>query len=260
MEAPIIEYRDVYKRFGAPVLEGVSLSVAEGETLAIVGPSGTGKSVLLKTTIGLIMPDRGEVFVAGRSVTRASTRELATIRREVGYVFQNAALFDSLSVYDNLKMGLPRSVLDRLRPADVAAHVCAALEDVNLEPEAVLGKLPAELSGGMRKRVGLARAIIGKPRILLYDEPVTGLDPVNVAAVDRLILSIARRSHVTSVIVTHDIEGILAICDRIALLESCKLRFVGTPDEFRRSTDAMVQAFAHREQATAAALQNTVRH
>jgi phospholipid/cholesterol/gamma-HCH transport system ATP-binding protein len=254
MAAPIVEYRDVYKRFDAPVLAGVSLSVAEGEKLAIVGPSGTGKSVLLKTTIGLITPDRGEVFVAGRSVTRAGTRELEEIRGQVGYVFQSAALFDSLSVYDNLTMGLPPALIKQARPREITQRVCQALADVNLDPGAVLGKFPAELSGGMRKRVGLARAIIRRPKILLYDEPVTGLDPVNVAAVDRLIVSIAERERVTSLIVTHDIEGVLAMCDRIALIEGCKLRFVGTPEAFRSSQDELVRAFAHRGEATAAAI------
>jgi phospholipid/cholesterol/gamma-HCH transport system ATP-binding protein len=260
MAESIIEYRNVYKRFDVPVLEDVSLSIAEGETLGIVGPSGAGKSVLLKTTIGLIAPDRGEVFVAGRSVTRASARELDDIRGRVGYVFQHSALFDSMSVYDNVAMGLSRDLLKQLPAREVTRRVRQALVDVNLDADALFTKLPDELSGGMRKRVGVARAIVGKPQILLYDEPVTGLDPMNVAAVDRLIVSIAARDHVTSVIVTHDIEGILAICDRIALIESRRLRFVGTAEAFRSSSDEMFMAFAHREEATAAAVRSLVRH
>jgi phospholipid/cholesterol/gamma-HCH transport system ATP-binding protein len=165
-----------------------------------------------------------------------------------------------MPVYDNVAMGLSRDLLNQLPAREVSRRVRQALADVNLDADAVLAKLPDELPGGMRKRVGVARAIISRPQILLYDEPVTGLDPMNVAAVDRLIVSIAAREHVTSVIVTHDIEGILAICDRIALLEGCKLRFVGTPEAFRSSADEMVMAFAHREEATAAAVRSFVRH
>ena len=254
MPETIIEYRDVHKSFDAPVLDGVSLSVAEGEILAIVGPSGTGKSVLLKTTIGLITPDSGEVIVKGQSVTRAGAGELQEIRRKAGYVFQYAALFDSMNVYENVVMGLPEGSLKTLGKKEVTRRVRQAVEDVNLDPDVVLPKLPAELSGGMRKRVGLARAIVGHPHIVLYDEPVTGLDPVNTAAIDRLIVKISQATGVTSLIVTHDIEGVLAICDRIALLEGGKLRFVGTPDEFRHSPHELVRAFADREAAAAAAV------
>lgn len=253
MAETIIEYRNVHKKFDVPVLDGVSLSVSKGEVLAIVGPSGTGKSVLLKTTIGLICPDSGDVFVNGRSVVSAGTRELQEIRQKAGYVFQYAALFDSMNVYENILMGLPENAMKALGKEEVTRRVVQSLRDVNLDPHQVLSKLPADLSGGMRKRVGLARAIVGKPEILLYDEPVTGLDPVNSAAIDRLIVQIAQSTGVTSLVVTHDIEGVLAICDRIALLEGGKLRFVGLPDEFRNSTEPIVQAFANRAAAAAAA-------
>ena len=153
----------------------------------------------------------------------------------------------------------PEGALKRMGRREVTARVARALEDVNLDPAIVLGKLPAELSGGMRKRVGLARAIVGEPQILLYDEPVTGLDPVNAASVDRLICDIAERTHVTSIVVTHDIEGALSISDRIALLEGGKLRFLGTPDEFRRSRDPLVRAFADRQAAVAAAMDGSAR-
>lgn len=254
MAETIIEYRDVHKTFDVPVLAGVSLSVAKGEILAIVGPSGTGKSVLLKTTIGLVIPDRGDVLIEGQSVLSASRSELAVIRRKAGYVFQYAALFDSMNVYENVVMGLPEGAEKKLGQREVLKKVVNALEEVNLDPAQVMGKLPAELSGGMRKRVGLARAIIGEPRILLYDEPVTGLDPVNTAAVDHLIVQIAEHTGVTSLVVTHDIEGVLEICDRIALLEGGHLQFVGTPDEFRQSQNELVQAFADRRAAIAAAM------
>jgi phospholipid/cholesterol/gamma-HCH transport system ATP-binding protein len=255
----MIEYRDVYKAFDVPVLSGVSFTVESGETLAILGPSGTGKSVLLKTTIGLIVPDAGDVFIDGQSVFAADAEQLQTIRRKAGYVFQNAALFDSMNVFENVAYGLPEGALKRLGRREVTRRVVRSLEEVNLDPSVVMTKLPAELSGGMRKRVGLARAIVGEPQILLYDEPVTGLDPVNAVAVDRLITDIAERTHVTSIVVTHDVEGALSISDRVSLLEGGKLRFLGTPDEFRRSADPLVRAFADRQAAVEAALAGSAR-
>jgi phospholipid/cholesterol/gamma-HCH transport system ATP-binding protein len=251
--APVIQYRDIHKTFDAPVLAGVSLDVAEGETLVIVGPSGTGKSVLLKTTIGLIVPDRGDVLLNGASVVSASREKLQEIRRRVGYVFQNAALFDSMNVYENVAFGIQAGIAKELGKDEVLRRVVTALDDVNLDPRLVMPKLPSELSGGMRKRVGLARAIVGRPEILLYDEPVTGLDPINAAAVDRLIKYIGDKTKVTSIVVTHDIEGGLLLADRVALLEGGKLRFIGTPDGFRHSEDPLVRAFADRDAAMAAA-------
>jgi phospholipid/cholesterol/gamma-HCH transport system ATP-binding protein len=249
----VIEYIDIHKAFDVPVLSGVDLTVATGETLSIVGPSGTGKSVLLKTTNGLLPPDRGDVRIDGVSVYAANDGDLDGIRRKVGYVFQYAALFDSMNVFENICMGLPDRDAKRARTPEVFRKVCDALEDVNLDPAYVLAKLPSELSGGMRKRVGLARAIVGRPEIILYDEPVTGLDPVNTAAVSHLILDIRERTHVTSIVVTHDIEQALEISDRVALLEHGKLRFVGPPDEFRASQDPVVRAFADRRAAAEAA-------
>jgi phospholipid/cholesterol/gamma-HCH transport system ATP-binding protein len=255
----MIEYRDVHKTFDVPVLAGVSFTVETGETLAVVGPSGTGKSVLLKTTIGLIVPDRGDVIIDGQSVFAADVDGLQAIRRKAGYVFQNAALFDSMNVFENVAYGLPEAVLKTLGRREVLRRVSRSLIDVNLDPDVVLGKLPSELSGGMRKRVGIARAIVGEPQILLYDEPVTGLDPVNAASIDRLISDIAERTGVTSVVVTHDIEGGLSISDRVALLEGGKLRFLGTPEEFRLSREPLVRAFADRQAAVEAALEGSAR-
>ena len=255
----MIEYRDVHKAFDVHVLSGVSFTVETGETLAVLGPSGTGKSVLLKTTIGLIVPDAGDVFIDGQSVFAADAEQLQTIRRKAGYVFQNAALFDSMNVFDNVAYGLPEGALKKLGRKEVTRRVSRSLEEVNLDPAIVMSKLPAELSGGMRKRVGLARAIVGEPQILLYDEPVTGLDPVNAVAVDRLITDIAERTHVTSIVVTHDVEGALSISDRVSLLEGGRLRFLGTPDEFRRSDDPLVRAFADRQAAVEAALAGSAR-
>jgi phospholipid/cholesterol/gamma-HCH transport system ATP-binding protein len=250
----VIEYIDVHKAFDVPVLSGVDLTVETRETLSIVGPSGTGKSVLLKTTNGLLVPDRGDVRIDGVSVYRTGDG-LAEIRRKVGYVFQYAALFDSMTVFENICTGLPEAEEKRSRSPEVLRKVCEALEDVNLDPALVLKKLPSELSGGMRKRVGLARAIVGRPEILLYDEPVTGLDPVNTAAISRLILQIREHTPVTSIVVTHDIEQALEISDRVALLTHGKLRFVGTPAAFRASSDPVVRAFADRQAAARAALQ-----
>jgi phospholipid/cholesterol/gamma-HCH transport system ATP-binding protein len=250
----VIEYIDIHKAFDVPVLSGVDLTVQTGETVSIVGPSGTGKSVLLKTTNGLLVPDRGDVRIDGVSVYNSSRAQIESMRRKVGYVFQYAALFDSMTVYENVLIGLPEAEARRPRDPAVLRKIAEALEDVNLDPFQVLQKLPAELSGGMRKRVGLARAIVGRPEILLYDEPVTGLDPVNTASVSALILSIRERRPVTSIVVTHDIEQALQISDRVALLEHGKLRFVGPPAEFRASDDPVVRAFADRQAAAEAAL------
>ena len=248
----MIEYRDIWKSFDVPVLAGVTLSVEEGEMFALFGPSGTGKSVLLKTTLGLIEPDHGDVCVGGESVFYGGKDGLMHARNMVGYVFQNAALFDSLNVLDNVLMGIPEDELPTLARADAARRAWEALDLVNLNPKVVLGKLPSELSGGMRKRVGIARAIVGKPRILLWDEPTTGLDPINTAAVERLIVRLSEELETTSLVVTHDIEGGLEICDRVAMLDGGKVRFLGTPEEFRASPDPVVQAFVHRAAAEAA--------
>lgn len=250
----MIEYRDIHKAFDDnPVLRGVSLTVETGECLSIVGPSGTGKSVLLKMTNGLLRPDFGDVLVDGVSVVDAKRRVLQRIRKKVGYVFQHAALFDSMTVCQNVSQGLPDDEARRCHDADVLTKVCAALDAVNLEPGEILHVLPADLSGGMRKRVGLARAIIGQPEVLLYDEPSTGLDPVNSAVISLLIKDIRQRMKVTSIVVTHDIEQAFDISTRIALLQDGQLRFVGTPAEFRNSSDPAVRAFADRQAAASRA-------
>jgi phospholipid/cholesterol/gamma-HCH transport system ATP-binding protein len=248
----MIEYRNIHKAFDIPVLSGVNMTVETGEMFALFGPSGTGKSVLLKTTIGLIVPDQGDVEIDGLSVYRGPSDALDQIRRKVGYVFQHAALFDSLNVFENVSMGIPESDLARMPRAEVVRKVWEALEIVNLEPREILTKLPSELSGGMKKRVGIARAIVGRPEILLWDEPTTGLDPINTAAVERLIKRLSDELEVTSLVVTHDVEGGLLICDRVAMLHSGTLRFCGTPQEFRDSPDPVVQAFVDRAAAEAA--------
>jgi phospholipid/cholesterol/gamma-HCH transport system ATP-binding protein len=248
----VIEYRNIHKAFDLPVLSGVDMRVETGEMFALFGPSGTGKSVLLKTTIGLVVPDVGEVEVDGISVYRGGQGAVETVRQKVGYVFQHSALFDSLNVFDNVAMGVPENVLARMSRKESATKVWEALELVNLEPREILSKIPSELSGGMKKRVGIARAIIGRPEVLLWDEPTTGLDPINTAAVERLIQRLSRELQVTSLLVTHDVEGGLMICDRVAMLDSGTLRFCGTPDEFRACPDPVVQAFVDRAAAEAA--------
>jgi phospholipid/cholesterol/gamma-HCH transport system ATP-binding protein len=248
----VIQFRNVYKAFDQPVLTGVDLRVETGEMFALFGPSGTGKSVLLKTTLALVVPDRGDVEVDGDSVFFGGSRALRRIRRKIGYVFQNAALFDSLNVFDNVAMGIPEDESLQLSTAQMARRVWDALEIVNLEPDEVLEKVPSELSGGMKKRVGIARAIVGRPEILLWDEPTTGLDPINTAAVERLIKRLSKELEVTSLLVTHDVEGGLIMCDRVAMLHSGKLRFCGSPQEFETSSDPVVRAFVDRAAAEAA--------
>lgn len=248
----MIRYEGIEKSFDLPVLRGVSLEVERGEMFGIFGPSGTGKSVLLKTTIALIRPDRGQVWVDGKPVHTGSKDTLERVRGKVGYVFQHAALFDSVNVFENVEMGVPEAELARMPRCEVARRVWQALDLVNLEPSEVMAKLPSELSGGMQKRVGIARAIVGRPEILLWDEPTTGLDPINTAAVERLITRLSRDLETTSIIVTHDIEGGLDMCDRVAMLEGGSVRFQGSPEGFRASPDPVVQAFIDRAAAEAA--------
>lgn len=243
----MIELKDVAKRFGAQVvLDGVTLTVKEGETLALLGPSGTGKSVLLKHIIGLLRPDRGEVIVDGQHVAKLKRKDLAALRSTIGYVFQNGALFDSMNVYENIRLGLtnPEQYNDK---EFVDGRVLECLKIVNLAPEVVSKKMPSELSGGMRKRVGIARAIAGKPKYLLYDEPTSGLDPVNSDIIDTMIKRLDTELGVTSIMVTHDVRGAFRTADRIALLTAGKIVAIGTPEEFRDSTVPEVKAFLERD-------------
>ena len=241
----MIEFRNLKKSFGdLVVLNGVDLVVNEGETLALLGPSGTGKSVLLKHAIGLLEPDAGDVFVDGISIVNATPDELARVRKHVGYVFQNAALFDSLTVAENLYLaqneegGNRKSTICREEAKELLARV-------NLKPD-VLDKMPGELSGGMRKRVGVARAIASKPRYLLWDEPTTGLDPVNADTIDDLIMEVSDNLGVTSIVVTHDLDTAFEVGDRIALLYDGKVRASATPADIMQSEDPVVRRFVRR--------------
>jgi phospholipid/cholesterol/gamma-HCH transport system ATP-binding protein len=245
----MIEFKNLHKRFGEHVvLRGVDLTVAEGETLVLLGPSGTGKSVLLKHAVGLLDPDEGDVVVDGVSIARASAAELLAVRRRVGYVFQNAALFDSMTVLENLWLALDA---DEQHPRSVAScrdEAAALLERVNLDP-VVLERRPGELSGGMRKRVGVARAIASRPKYLLYDEPTTGLDPVNAEKIDTLILELRQELGVTGIVVTHDMESAFRVGDRIALLSEGRLRACDTPAGILASEDPVVRQFVSRGRA-----------
>jgi phospholipid/cholesterol/gamma-HCH transport system ATP-binding protein len=248
----LIEFKNVKKSFGEQVvLNGVDLIVQEGETLALLGPSGTGKSVLLKHTIGLLYPDDGDVIVDGISIVNATPAELHSVRRSVGYVFQNAALFDSLTVAENLALAqVPEGASTSLQAC--RAEAIDLLAKVNMAP-AVLNKFPAELSGGMRKRVGVARAIASRPRYLLWDEPTTGLDPVNADNIDDLIMEVSRDLGVTSIVVTHDLDTAFEVGDRIALLYEGKVRTSGTPAEVLENTDPVVVRFMRRTRMDKAA-------
>jgi phospholipid/cholesterol/gamma-HCH transport system ATP-binding protein len=235
-----IQLIGVEKSFGRRVvLAGVSLEVREGETLVVIGHSGAGKSVLLKTIVGLVVPDAGKVLVDGQDVTRLSREELNRLRRRIGYVFQFAALFDSMTVAENVAMGLRR--IREMSESEIRARVAESLRLVELE--GYEDAYPAELSGGQRKRVGLARAIATRPKYLLYDEPTTGLDPVTTAVIDRLILKMDEELGVTSVVITHNMESAYRVADRIAMLYEGRIRFIGTPEEIRQTTDPVVSAF-----------------
>ena len=234
----MIELRDVHKAFGQKeVLRGITLEIPTGANTVIIGYSGTGKSVLLKCVIGLLQPDRGEVLVDGARVGDMERDELAALRGTVGYVFQSAALFDSLTVGDNIRLGLRRRGTDT---EEMDERVRESLEVVDLA--GTEAKFPSELSGGMRKRVGVARAIALKPRYLLYDEPTTGLDPVTSAVMDQLIMR-TRDLGVTGVIVTHDMRSAFSTGDRIAMLYEGTIRQIAAPDELRHSEDTVVRQF-----------------
>ncbi|HWO88355.1 MAG TPA: ATP-binding cassette domain-containing protein [Gemmatimonadales bacterium] len=238
--------RGVVKSFGAHVvLNGVDFEVRSGETVALLGPSGTGKSVLLKHIVGLLLPDSGEVLVDGLSVPHLSRDSITRLRQRIGYAFQMGALFDSLTVYENIRLGITDEKLYRNRTY-CDDRVATCLKMVNLSPD-VGRKMPGELSGGMKKRVGIARAIAGKPRYLLYDEPTSGLDPVNADAMDALIEQLQDELRVTSVVVSHDVRGSFRVADRIALLHHGKIHKVGTPDEFKHAKDEVVREFLDRD-------------
>ncbi len=236
----MIEVRELRKSFGThTILDGVSFRIDRGESVVIIGRSGGGKSVLLKHLIALLKPDAGEVRIEGENIVPLDERQLLRVRHRFGMLFQGAALFDSMTVAENIGFAFRR---DRsLPPAEVAQRVAKALEMVELP--GIQEKKPAELSGGMKKRVGLARAIIYQPEIVLYDEPTTGLDPVVSDSIDKLILRVRDRLEVTSVVVTHDMRSARRLGQRILMLHNGKIYVTGTPDEIFNSPDPVVRRF-----------------
>jgi phospholipid/cholesterol/gamma-HCH transport system ATP-binding protein len=232
----------VVKSFGPKrVLDGVDLEIAPGESLVVIGASGTGKSVLLKHIIGLLRPDAGSVVVDGQAIEKLDNRALTEFRRRFGMAFQEGALFDSMTVWENVAFPLRR--LSRKTGPEIAARVEECLEMVRLE--GVGAKLPSELSGGMRRRVGFARAVAHEPEILLFDEPTTGLDPVTAAQVGEVIRDLSQRLKTTTVSITHDMEIAFRIAHRIAMLDRGKIIAEAPPDEFRELPDERVQQFIH---------------
>ena len=236
----VIKLVDVHKSFGPKkVLEGFSLEVNEGETMVIVGYSGTGKSVAIKHIVGLLEPDQGTVWVDGQEVPTLTRPELYALRSHIGYVFQFAALFDSLNIGENVAMGLRKE--GKMSESEIMNRVAEALDLVDLP--GVEKKFPAELSGGMRKRVGIARAIARQPKYILYDEPTTGLDPVTSAIIDQLMIRMREKLRVTSIVITHDMRSAYTVGSRIAMLYEGKVRKVGTVDEIQHTSDPIVRQF-----------------
>jgi phospholipid/cholesterol/gamma-HCH transport system ATP-binding protein len=255
----MIEIQNLYKSFGTKrILDGITLSIQTGETICIIGRSGTGKSVLLKHIVGLLEADSGTVTVDGRNVQKLHRQELFSLRETIGYVFQGAALFDSLTVRENVTLSLYEHGEHRENVLETEAR--RVLASVGLLPEigelgtaqfereyAILqNKKPSDLSGGMRKRVGVARALVGSPKYILYDEPTTGLDPITSEQIDNLILELSKKLAVTSVVITHDMFSVYKVAERVAMLENGKIHFEGTPSELRASSDATVQEFIER--------------
>jgi phospholipid/cholesterol/gamma-HCH transport system ATP-binding protein len=231
---------DVYKSFGAlVVLDGVSLTVRERESVVILGPSGTGKSVLLKHIVGLLCPDAGEVYFRDQRVDHLHERELEPIRKRFGFLFQGSALFDSMTVLENV--AFPLREHGGFTESQVREKVAMKLAMVGLD--GTQGKMPGELSGGMRKRVGLARAIAMDPEVVLYDEPTTGLDPIRADVINELILKLNDELHVTSLVVTHDMTSAFKVADRMVMLSQGKVIAEGKPEDFRNSANAEVQRF-----------------
>lgn len=239
-DAPAVELVGVRKAFdGHPVLQGVDLTIRAGESLTIMGGSGTGKSVLLRCLIGLLKPDAGRILIEGRDIVPLREEALLKVRQGIGMVFQGSALFDSMTVGENVAFALREHT--SLGEPEIAERVGTVLDLLGLRGVEAMD--PAELSGGMRKRIAMARAIALPPRILLYDEPTTGLDPTNVEKITDLILELKHKLGVTSVVVTHDMQSALKVSDRLAMLHQGRVAAVGTPEEIRTSHDSLIREF-----------------
>ncbi len=241
-KGPIIQFRGVKKAFGPKVIyRALNLDVYEGETLTVMGGSGVGKSVLLKLLIRLLEADAGEVIFHGEDVTKLRERQVADVRRRIAMLFQGAALFDSISVGENVAYGLREHFRETMTEHQMFERVDWALSLVGLP--GIENMRPADLSGGMKKRVGLARAIAIQPEVLLYDEPTTGLDPINTERINHLINGLKAALKVTSIVVTHDMKSAFSVSDRMAMVHSGTVILHGTPDEFRFATDPRVSDF-----------------
>jgi phospholipid/cholesterol/gamma-HCH transport system ATP-binding protein len=241
----MIKIKNLKKRFGKKeVLKGVNLTIEKGKTTAVIGISGCGKSVLLKHIIGLLKPDEGEILIEGEDITKMDEKQIYKMRSKFGFLFQSAALFDSMTVGANVGLGLTENT--ETPAEEIKKIVAEKLELVNLKDTEKL--MPSELSGGMRKRVGLARALACNPRFILYDEPTTGLDPITSEAIDQLIGSIAsnERLQVTSVVVTHDIFSVYEVADHVAMMHEGIVHFEGTPEELKTTKDPIVREFLER--------------
>ena len=238
----MIEARNLHKTFGTQkVLDGVSLRIEAGEAVAIIGRSGGGKSILLKHIIGLLAPDEGDVLINGQEIAHLNERQLLEVRRQFGLLFQSAALFDSLTVFENVAFPLHRQ--QRLSPEEIATRVEEALDMVELPGSG--GKKPAELSGGMRKRVGLARAIVYRPEILLYDEPTTGLDPIVSDSIDKMIKRLCDQMKATTVVVTHDMRSVRTIAKRVLLLHQGRIYADQPTEVLFASQDPVIYQFVN---------------
>ncbi|GBD06939.1 putative ribonucleotide transport ATP-binding protein mkl [bacterium HR21] len=255
----MIELRNITKRFGPKqVLKDISLCIPPAETTCIIGRSGSGKTVLLKHIVGLLRPDSGSILIDGRDVTHASRAEWFQLRRRFGYVFQGAALFDSLTVFENVVLGLyehdirsPELLHREAQRVLSAVQLLPPLEESETaefqrEYNLLCRKYPAELSGGMRKRVGIARALVGQPEYVFYDEPTSGLDPITSEQIDALIAELAQRLQITSVVITHDLFTVFRVAQRVALIEEGELVFAGTPSQMLHSSEPIVQRFLER--------------
>ncbi|MFH0910012.1 MAG: ABC transporter ATP-binding protein [Planctomycetota bacterium] len=239
-----IVFDEVYKRFGpVRVLDGLSFEVRRGESLVLIGQSGTGKSVTLRCLLGLLLPDRGRILFEGKNVPDMDEVELVELRGHFGMLFQGSALFDSLTVGENVAFGL--EARGRKSPEEIVAIVASTLRSVGLP--GIEDKMPAELSGGMKKRVALARAVAMEPDVILYDEPTTGIDPIMADAINDLILSLQKQYNVTSLIVTHDMTSAYKIADRIVMLHEGRIVGEGTPEEVRNTTDPLLRQFIRGE-------------
>ena len=238
---PVVSLENVSLAFDRPILRNVSFDAMEGETVVIVGESGTGKSTTLKLILRLLKPDEGRVLIDGEDITDISFEEALAIRQKMGMVFQGAALFDSMTVYENVAYPL-REHTD-LGEDEIEARVREKLEFVDLDVDRVLQQFPSELSGGMRKRVGIARGMANNPEIMLYDEPTSGLDPLTTATITKLIIKLQRELGVTSVVVSHDIRSVFRMASKVALLSDQRITFFGTPEEMTAADDRYIRDF-----------------